>query len=425
MVERLLKLLYDPYLSNISAFGPNQFAYTLGRGARDALAFLALTWVQALGAGRKVAVYCSDVSGAFDRVSVERLVDKLKAKGLHPDVVAVLASWLKQRWANIVVGGKESKVMTLMNMVFQGTVSGPSLWNLFFEDARHAINEWLFKEIVFADDLNGYRIFPSATPNSTVKKLINNCQQELHKWGDANRAASDAEKESQHVLSLSEPCGGNFKLLGLPFDTELSMACAVSEIVSAAGWKLRTLLRTRRFYTDVDMIMFYKAHLLSYLEYWTPAIYHAIRAVLSRLDAVQTRFLMDIGVNELTSLVSFRLAPLSTRRDIAMLGVLHRTMLGKGPNHFSEFFQRDPQHPYKFIDPRIATKSPLIKRSALGLVAIYNMLPHRVVRAKSVSAFQSCLQDLCIELATSNFPQWSEALSPRLPLISHPLTKFH
>ena len=110
------------------------------------------------------------------------------------------------------------------------------------------------------------------------------------------------------------------------------MACAVSEIVSAAGWKLRTLLRTRRFYTDVDMILFYKAHLLSYLEYRTPAIYHATRALLSPLDAVQTRFLMDIGVNELTSLVSFRLAPLSTRRDIAMLGVLHRTMLGKGPN---------------------------------------------------------------------------------------------
>ena len=147
-------------------------------------------------------------------------------------------------------------------------------------------------------------------------------------------------------------------------------------------------------------------------------------ALLSRLDAVQTRFLIDIGVNELTSLVSFRLAPLSTRRDIAMLGVLHRTMLGKGPNQFSEFFQRDPQHPHKFLDPRIATKSPLIKRSALGLVAVYNMLPHRVVRAKSVSAFQSCLQDLCIELATSNFPQWSEALSPRLPLTSHPLTKF-
>ena len=57
VVERLLKLLYYPYLTSCSAFGPSQFAYTLGRGARDALAILALTWVMALGAGRKVAVY--------------------------------------------------------------------------------------------------------------------------------------------------------------------------------------------------------------------------------------------------------------------------------------------------------------------------------------------------------------------------------
>ena len=40
VIERLLKLTYVPYISRISVFGPSQFAYTLGRGARDALATL-------------------------------------------------------------------------------------------------------------------------------------------------------------------------------------------------------------------------------------------------------------------------------------------------------------------------------------------------------------------------------------------------
>ena len=91
------------------------------------------------------------------------------------------------------------------------------------------------------------------------------------------------------------------------------------------------LLRTRRFYTDADLVVLYKAHLLSYLEYRTPAIYHATRVVLGRLDAVQSRFLHDVGVNEVDALVHFRLAPLSARRDMAMLGLIHRTVLGKGP----------------------------------------------------------------------------------------------
>ena len=92
MVERLLKLLYYPFLAATSAFGPRQFAYTTGRGARDALAVLLLTWVCELADGKKIAVYCSDVSGAFDRVRTSRLVAKLKQKRLHPQIVAVLAA---------------------------------------------------------------------------------------------------------------------------------------------------------------------------------------------------------------------------------------------------------------------------------------------------------------------------------------------
>lgn len=119
------KLLYDPYLSSISAFGPCQFAYTVGRGARDALAILAPTWIIALGTGRKIAVYCSDVSGAFDRVSLQRLVAKLRKKGLHPQLIAVMTPWLQKRFAHVVVSGESSKEMILSNMVFQGTVTGP------------------------------------------------------------------------------------------------------------------------------------------------------------------------------------------------------------------------------------------------------------------------------------------------------------
>ena len=142
VVERLLKSLYIPYVTSISGFGPRQFAYTVGRGARDALALMVLTWVQALAAGKRIAVYCSDVSGAFDQVPMQRLVAKLHAKGIHPKLVEVLSSWRRQRTAQVVVGGKCSDEMALCDMVFQGTVAGPSLWNLFFEDARHAINKW-------------------------------------------------------------------------------------------------------------------------------------------------------------------------------------------------------------------------------------------------------------------------------------------
>ena len=96
VVERLLKSRLMPFVTRSEGFGPNQFAYTPARGARDVLAMLVMIWVQALALGRKVAVYCSDVSGAFDKVKVERLVCKLKSKKLNSKLIDVLTSWLQQ-----------------------------------------------------------------------------------------------------------------------------------------------------------------------------------------------------------------------------------------------------------------------------------------------------------------------------------------
>ncbi len=66
------------------AFGPNQLAHAAGRGARDALALMVLTWLEGFEKSLKFAIYCSDVSGAFDKVR--------RAKGIHPSVIRVLSS---------------------------------------------------------------------------------------------------------------------------------------------------------------------------------------------------------------------------------------------------------------------------------------------------------------------------------------------
>ncbi len=90
------------------------------------------------------------------------------------------------------------------------------------------------------------------------------------------------------MLCLSDPLRGTFKLKGVTFDCELSMAKSPSELLSAARWELRKLLGIRHFYTDADLVLVVLYRLLSYLEYRTPAIYDATRSILRRLDAVQT-----------------------------------------------------------------------------------------------------------------------------------------
>jgi len=77
--ERFIGRLFLPYLSTSGAKEPNQFAYTAGRGARDTVAYYVLRWILGLNSGMNVAVFCSDVSGAFDRVSVESVSSTILA----------------------------------------------------------------------------------------------------------------------------------------------------------------------------------------------------------------------------------------------------------------------------------------------------------------------------------------------------------
>ena len=54
------------------------------------------------------------------------------------------------------------------------------------------------------------------------------------------------------------------------------------------------------------------------------------------LDGVLTSFLRKVGISEIDAIVNFKLAPLASRRDIVMLGVIHRAVLGEGPPQLRE-----------------------------------------------------------------------------------------
>lgn len=437
VLERVLGLSFLPFLHAGVAFGPHQFAYVPGRGARDATAYLVMTWIRGFDALRKFGLYCSDVSGAFDKVSRQRLMSKLRAKGLHDTALNILCSWLRPRTAQVVVEGARSEDMTLEDMVFQGTVWGPPLWNVFFEDARAPINACGFNEIVYADDLNAHRQFPLAVPNADVLGHIASCQQRLHTWGRANGVQFDPGKESCHVVSRSDPHGPDFRILGIMFDTKLCMHAAVHEVSSESAWKLTALLRSRRYHDVPRLMLLYKAQLLSFIEYRTPAIYHASCSALAPVDGVQRRFLKETCVSDEDALFVFHLAPLSVRRDIAMLGVIHRTVLGGGPSQFRELFKLAPlsglpartrsqcsRHRFQLEDPRDKHHSHMLARSALGLIWVYNHLPPKAVEQPSVSGFQAELQRLVKDRAAARCTDWALSLSPRAPLSSHPLLRY-
>ena len=420
-MERFLASLFLPDLIDVGAFGANQFAYKPKHGARDAILLLVLRWLLAFMQQLRIGIYCSDVSGAFDKVSAARLVNKLTSWGVHPRICRVFASWLRPRQAQVVVNGEKSRVISMSNMVYQGTVWGPPFWNTFFSDSELALRALAFTAVFYADDLNAFKTFAATVSDETVLGELREAQLELHSWGRANQVTFDAGKESFHILSRNRPFGEEFKILGITFDCKLLMHSTIDECVTACGWKLECICRTKRFFSDGDLVLFYKAHLLSYIEYRTPGIYHAAPSALRPLDAIQSRLLRQIDLSDIDALIHFHLAPLATRRDVAMLGVIHRTVIGEGPSHFHEFFRLSgpsgrrygrQRHNKQLEDVCDRSNCPnYFLQSVFGLIAIYNLLPQYVVEAKSIKLFQRRLQEIVVYLAVTGYDAWKKSLN--------------
>ena len=130
-------------------------------------------------------------------------------------------------------------------------------------------------------------------------------------------------------------------------------------------------------------------------------------------------FLEDIGVDGVTALTEFHLAPLSVRRDIALFGLIHWTVLGKAAPQFAEHFKAGQI--LRLHDPRKENSAPLVRRSVFGLCAVYNLVPPDILATKSVNAFQKGVQETVSEVVVSGHPQWREVVSPRVSIKTHPL----
>ena len=94
-------------------------------------------------------------------------------------------------------------------MVYQSIVLGPFLWNIFFRDVCTIIRGMRFLGIVYADDLIAFQSYPNYMRDNYLLTNLRLVRKQLHLWGESNGVRFDAAKESFHILSRSDPSGGN------------------------------------------------------------------------------------------------------------------------------------------------------------------------------------------------------------------------
>jgi len=404
VAERLIGEHLVPLLRR-TAFGDSQWAFTCGLSSRDLVTMLMMKWILAVCTQQKIGCFLGDISGAFDKVFKPFLMAKLYRCGVGEDFLRFLDAYLAPRTGQVCVQGEFSDTIPIDNTVFQGTVLGPPLWNTFFADVSEPASSTGGEEEMFADDLSVFQQFPTGTPAEEIMNVLGHCRDNVHKWGRKNRVDFDATKEHLVILHPSEHQGTSFKMLGCMIDPDLRMHSCIDQILSKIRPKITAILRTRGFYSTSDLVQQFKTHVWCHMEIHNGALFHAAPSLLEKLDQVQNSFLRVLGISPAEAFLDLHFAPPQLRRNIGILGLLHKRVLGKCHPSYEQllpwYVQRFPGgrghgHNKQLYGHWVeASAHPaLFARSIFAVTDVYNNLPQHVVDAPSVGCFQNYLTRL-------------------------------
>ena len=118
------------------------------------------------------------------------------------------------------------------------------------------------------------------------------------------------------------------------------MNVAIEAIRNKAMPRLQAILAAVKELGQKAAIPLYKSQARSVLECFTPAIYHAEKGFLNRLDDVQNKLFTFLKITPEEAILKYNMAPLPMRRDMAMLGLLFRIARKEAPTPFQKLFRK-------------------------------------------------------------------------------------
>ena len=191
---------------------PNQYGFRPQTSTIDAIEDL-IEYIEELNKKNKVLVISLDVSGAFDCAQLIDILNAVKSMDCPPNLIRLLEDCLKCRTVQIeTMAGCVQKEQR--QGACQGSVSGPLLWNILFDELLQKNFGPNVRLQAFADDLivvvglsrQAQVKSGRNSVNETVKDLTirgNEILKELHNWGLKKKIAFNPSKTKAMVYKTN------------------------------------------------------------------------------------------------------------------------------------------------------------------------------------------------------------------------------
>ena len=237
-----IQLFFDSLLSKY------QYGFRRGYNAQHCLITLIEKWKKSVDNGGAFGALLTDLSKAFDCLPHELLIAKLDAYGFDKSSLKLIHSYLSDRKQRVKINDTYSSCSEILFGVPQGSILGPSLFNIFICDMFYFLKG--FDIANHADDSTQY------CEGKSAESVVINLEQSstiLFKWFNNNYMKVNTGK-SHLLLSGNSRAAATIDnsyiesedkqvLLGITIDSNLTFENHIRNICKKANQKLDSLAR--------------------------------------------------------------------------------------------------------------------------------------------------------------------------------------
>ena len=212
------------------------------------------------GKGRLVGACFIDLSKAFDTISHSKLLSKLPSYGIHGLELEWFTDYLFNRKAIVQYGQEQSEKFSLTQGVPQGSILGPLLFLIIFNDLSDVIEN--SKVIKYADDTVLYASGKTARDiteqlNSDLSRLeawfheneliinLNKGKTETLLFGTTKKVANGSSEFNVRINNEEITKTTSYSYLGVSIDSTLNMSSFFEKCYKKASSRLSLLSKLR------------------------------------------------------------------------------------------------------------------------------------------------------------------------------------